>query len=198
MADLERFTPKSKPVIYTGGFVELYNWKNGGQVHEIHEMIELEKMRALNAENPRNLGAHRIIEISSVLRSTHIVSGDQDKFVFYINNHIDWDQFNQLYDPDWMEKDIKNADAVARKLGPASTRTINNRFEAVREKRRKKEEMMERRKAEAMAAKQRRARKQISFSSKEEDKSDTGDDTDLDQVNDEYLLQLWEGMRWKL
>ncbi len=56
-------------------------------------------MRALIAENSCNLGAHRIIEISSILCSAHVVPKDQDKVVFYVNNYIDWDQFNQLYDP---------------------------------------------------------------------------------------------------
>ena len=50
--------------------------------------------------------------------------------------------------------------------------------------------MMERRKAEAMATKRRRARGGISLSSEEEDESDIGDDTDPDQANDEYPLQL--------
>ena len=184
MADPERFTPKGKPVTYTGAFVERYNWRNGGQVHEIHEMIELEKMRASTAKNLRNLGAHWIIEISLILRSTHVIPGDQDKFVFYVNNYIDWYQFNQLYDPDWIEKSIKNADAVARKLGPASTRATNDRLEAARKERRKREEIMERQKAEAMAAKRHRARRGISLSSEKEDESDTGDDIDSDQAND--------------
>ena len=56
-----------------------------------------------------------------------MVPRDQDKFVFYVNNYIDWDQFNQLYDPDWMEKGIRNADVVARKLGPASSKATNDR-----------------------------------------------------------------------
>ena len=104
VADLERFTPKNKPVKYTGAFVELYNWRNSGQVHEIYRMIELEKMRALTADDLRNLGAHRIIEIFLVLQSAHLVPRDQDKVVFYINKYIDWDQFNQLYNLDWIEK----------------------------------------------------------------------------------------------
>ena len=29
-----------------------------------------------------------------------MVPRDQDKFVFYVNNHINWDQFNKLYDLD--------------------------------------------------------------------------------------------------
>ena len=39
-------------------------------------MIELEKMRALIAKNPRNLGACWIIKISSILRSAHIILKD--------------------------------------------------------------------------------------------------------------------------
>ena len=51
-------------------------------------MIELEKMRVLTAENSRNLGAHQIIEISSVFYSALIILKDQNKFVFYVNNYI--------------------------------------------------------------------------------------------------------------
>ena len=89
MADPEQFTLNGKPVTYTGAFVELYNWRNRGQVHEIHGMIELEKMRASTIENSRNLGAHRIIEISSVLCNAHMVPRNQDKFLIYVSNYID-------------------------------------------------------------------------------------------------------------
>ena len=54
-------------------------------------MIELKKMRALTIKNPYNLGVYRIIEISSILRSAYMAPRDQDKFMFYVNNFIDWD-----------------------------------------------------------------------------------------------------------
>ena len=116
-------------------------------------MIELEKMRTLTMENPRNLGIHQIIKISLVLYNAHLVSRDQNKFVFYVNNYINWDWFNKLYDSDWIKKDIRNIDAVARKLRLASTTAINNTLEAAKEERQKREEIMERQKVEAMAAK---------------------------------------------
>ncbi len=94
MADLEQFTFKDKPVIYIGAFVELYNRRNCGQVHEIYGMIELKKMCASITENPRNLDAHQIIEIFSVLRNAPMIPKDQNKVVFYVNNYIDWNQFN--------------------------------------------------------------------------------------------------------
>ena len=94
MADPKQFIPKNKPVIYTRALVELYNWKNRVQVHEIYGMIELEKIYALIAKNPRNFGAYWIIEISLILCSVHVIPKDEDKVIFYINNYIDWDQFN--------------------------------------------------------------------------------------------------------
>ncbi len=91
VADLEWFTPKNKPVTSTGVLIELYNWKNHVQVHELYGIIELKKMRTSIVENIRNLDAYRIIEISLILHSAHVVSRDQDKIMFYINNYIDWD-----------------------------------------------------------------------------------------------------------
>ncbi len=152
VADPERFTAKDKPITYTGAFVELYNWRNRGQVHEIHGIVELERWRASTAEHPRNLGAYRIVEISSILRSAHVVPRDQEKNVFYVNNYIDWDQFNQLYAPDWLEKGVRNADAVARRLEPASTKAADLRKEEAR----KKQEVVDRRKAETLAEKRRK------------------------------------------
>ena len=63
-------------------------------------MVELGKWYTSTAENPHNLGAHCIIEVSSVFRSVRIVPRDQDKAVFYINNYINWDKFNHVYDTD--------------------------------------------------------------------------------------------------
>ena len=91
VADPERFTFKSKPVTYTRVFVELYNWKNNRQVYKINKMIELKKICTSTIENFRNLCAHQIIEIWLVLHIAHVAFKDQDKFVFYVNNYIDWD-----------------------------------------------------------------------------------------------------------
>ena len=49
VADPERFTAKSKSITYTGAFMELYKWRNRGQVYEIHGMVEFEKWHASTA-----------------------------------------------------------------------------------------------------------------------------------------------------
>lgn len=98
----------------------------------MYKMIELKKMRILTVENLYNLSAYQIINIFVVLRSTHVVPKDQNEFVFYINNYINWDQFNQLYDPNWMIKSGQNIDAIACKFGPVLIKAINQRLDIVR------------------------------------------------------------------
>lgn len=88
VVDLEWFIFKNKPVIYTRVFVEFYNWKNRRQVYKINAMIKLKKIRALTAENLCNFGVYWIIKILPVLRSTHVVFKNQNKFVFFVNNYI--------------------------------------------------------------------------------------------------------------
>ena len=53
--------------------------------------------------------------------------------MFYVNNYINWDEFNQLYDSDQIEKSIQNADAIAHKLILALIRVINHKLEVTKE-----------------------------------------------------------------
>lgn len=66
-------------------------------------MIELEKMCIFSVKNSCKLDTYQIIKIFTVLCSAYIVTKDED-----------W--FNQLYDLNWLKKDVRNADVVARKF----------------------------------------------------------------------------------
>ncbi len=186
IVDPEQFIDKSKPIIYIGAFIELYNERNRGQVHEIYGIVELEKMRAWTAKHLRNLGAYHIVEIFSILRSVLVVPKNQEKIVFYINNYVDWDQFNQLYTPNWLEKSVQNANIVAQKLIPASTKAIDLK----KDKARKKQKVVDRQKIEAIAEKRRRDQGESSSSIEDNGYYDSETSTDLDQKNS--LNLLWD------
>lgn len=66
-----------------------------------------------------------MIKILRILCAIYIISKNQNGNVFYINNYIDWKQFNQLHSPDLMKKGKKNAETAARKLKPTSTKATN-------------------------------------------------------------------------
>lgn len=98
-------------------------------------MIKLEKIRVLITENSHNLDVYRIIEISLILHCAHIVFRDQDKVMFYVNNYINWNLFNQLHDSDKIEKSIKNADIVVHKFGPPLISATYQRLKVAKEER---------------------------------------------------------------
>ncbi len=93
-------------------------------------MVELEKYPISRAENPLNLGGQRFYKISEVLQSAHVVPRDTEGNTFYLSNYIDWDQFNQIYDPEWQTKGTWSANAIVRKLMPASRKVMEQRQEA--------------------------------------------------------------------
>lgn len=96
--------------------------------------------------------------------------------MFYVKNYIDWDQFNQLYKLDWLNKSIENADAVAYKLRPASIKATNLRLK----KAQRKQKAVERQKTEIVAAKPQRDRREICLSSQEDKDNIDRSDTDPD------------------
>ena len=130
VADPQRLDRKGKPVMYTRAFVEIYNWRSRGLVHKTHGMVEFEKYPISRAEKPLNLGDQRFYKISEVLQSTYVMPRDTEGNTFYLNNYIDWDQFNQLYDPEWQSKGTQSANAIVRKLMPASKKVMKQRQEA--------------------------------------------------------------------
>lgn len=96
MIDLKQFILKSKLVIYTKIFVELYNESNNKQVDKILKMIEFEMICVLTIKNGCNYGAYQIIEISLILYSIYMILKNQEKFIFCVNNYIYQDYFNKL------------------------------------------------------------------------------------------------------
>ena len=80
--------------MYIKVFVKIYNWQNRRLVYETHGIVKLEKYPISKANNPLNLGSQQFYKISKVLQSAHIMPKDIEDNTFYLNNYIDWDQFN--------------------------------------------------------------------------------------------------------
>ena len=88
IADLKSFTNKNKLIIFIRAFIKLYNLKNRRQVHKFYRIVEFEKMYILMAKHLCNLAAYYIVKISLILRTAYIISKNQKKIVFYVNNYI--------------------------------------------------------------------------------------------------------------
>lgn len=107
--------------------------------------------------------------------------------MFFINNSIDWDWFHQLYNLYWINKGIRNAKAIACKVGPALRKTTDHRLEVASEESQKRKQMVEKQKTASMAAKRQRVKGRISLPGKEEKdyNSNIWDKMDQNQAHDE-------------
>jgi hypothetical protein len=66
-------------------------------------------------EKKRNLGSQRFYAMENILRSAYLVPAvipsDESYEAFFVNNYIDWEQFNTLYDPDFKRTGKRLADS---------------------------------------------------------------------------------------
>lgn len=92
-----------------------------------------------------------------------MVPKDQNNVVPYIYNYINQDQFDELYNLNWIEKNLQNIDIILSKIRLALIRAINYRIDNARKKKQKREQIIKRQKAEAMAAKHCKARRKLVY-----------------------------------
>jgi hypothetical protein len=111
---------RRKPAIYTGAFIDRLQIMHSGRPHEIHGMLEAQHCMCRRPQSEkcwsvkkRNLGCRCFYALENVVRSAHVVPSGTEHESFYINNYIDWDQYNTLYDPDF----VQNGKRLAKQLG---------------------------------------------------------------------------------
>lgn len=69
-------------------------------------MIELEKYPISRIKNLLNQSGQQFYKISKVIQCAHIVPKNTENDIFYLDNYINWNQLNQLYNPEWPTKEI--------------------------------------------------------------------------------------------
>ena len=112
--DMTRQDGKDKALRYTGALVELFKWRNGGEVHATHGMFEVEKWPAASSGHRRNLGPLRFYEIPTVINTAHLVPADAEASKFYVNNWVNWEAYNTIYDPDFLHNNHRAAVRLAK------------------------------------------------------------------------------------
>ena len=112
IVDDSRHDSKGAPVQYTGVFIDLLRLRNNGQVHSVHGMVEVEDWPQVRTQNPRNISHRCFFDMSTILRSAHIIPTN-NLGSYYVNNYVDWDQYNIIFDPDFLTNGIRDADRIA-------------------------------------------------------------------------------------
>lgn len=72
----------------------------------MNKISKLKKLYTLIIKNCYNLNVHQIFKIFLLLFLIYFIFQNQNKIVFYINNYINLNYFNQLYDLYQLNKSI--------------------------------------------------------------------------------------------
>jgi hypothetical protein len=75
-------------------------------------MVEVEDWLQVRSQNPWNIGHWCFFDMSTILRSAHIILTGITG-LYYINNYVDWDHYNTIFDPDFLTNGIRDADRIA-------------------------------------------------------------------------------------
>ena len=112
----KRHDRKSKPLRYIDAMIELLKMRNKNVIDIIHDMIEMKKWSKSTNACSRDLTNRRFYILTSIIRSAHVISeAESSSHVDYINNLIDWDQYNILYDKNFQKKKMRAANQTKKK-----------------------------------------------------------------------------------
>ena len=108
--DSRNFRDNFDSTKYIETLISLLRMRNKAQINSIHDMMKVKKWHQTIEINRRFLKNRRFYVLSSLIRNAHVISRTKNiDDIDYINNMIDWNQFQKLYDKDYMNNDMKFA-----------------------------------------------------------------------------------------
>ncbi len=110
--DSLRQDDNEKSVQYSRALIKLLKFKNNKVLDVLHDMIEVEQWLKNTIKKSQYLECQRFYNMSTILRSAHLISTESKKF-FYVNNYIDWDTFNILYEESFLKKKVWKTNELA-------------------------------------------------------------------------------------
>jgi hypothetical protein len=109
--DHQFWDKEGKPLEYTGVFSEVFMFNNNGQIDDTTGMLSVRRRIQKPNSRQRTLQAFKFYDLTSIIRPVHLVPKDlpdptaSTPRSYYVNNYIDWDEYNRLYsstfDQDW-------------------------------------------------------------------------------------------------
>jgi hypothetical protein len=101
---------------HCGALIETLRPVNNGIPHEIHGMIEFKSWgQSFTGNTDISLRGLKLYPMAAIIRSAHVIPSNRAG-IFYVNNYIDWEQFNNLYYPQSRETEYRRAVKESNKL----------------------------------------------------------------------------------
>ena len=104
--DHERIKTDERSCEYIKIFIERLNWIIDKKLNIIYDMFEARVSSRNKSKKFRKLNHCCFYNLCNIIRNVHFVLTNQSCTRFFINNFIDWDQYNTIFDSEFIRNRI--------------------------------------------------------------------------------------------
>ena len=105
--DHERIKTDERLREYIKTFIERLNWVTDEKSNIIHGMFEARVLSKNKSKNFRKLDYCCFYDLCNIIRNVYLVLTTQFYIRIFINNFIDWDQYNMIFDSEFIRNEIR-------------------------------------------------------------------------------------------
>ena len=106
----ERIKTDKRSRKYIKTFIERLNWIVDERSNIIHDMFEARVSSKNKSKKFRKLDHRRFYDLCNIIRNVHLLLTNQSCTRFFINNFIDWNQYNTIFDSEFIRNGIRYVD----------------------------------------------------------------------------------------
>ena len=108
--DHERIKADETSHEYIKAFIERLNWIVDEKLNIIYDMFEARVSSKNKSKKLKKLNHRRFYDLCNIIRNVHLISTNQSCTRFFVNNFLDWDQYNTIFDSKFIRNEIRYAD----------------------------------------------------------------------------------------
>ena len=95
---------------YTKIFIKKLNWIINEKSNIIHDMFEIRISSKNKSKKFKKLNHHCFYDLCIIIRNVHFILTNQFCTKFFVNNFIDWNQYNTIFDFEFFKNEIRYVD----------------------------------------------------------------------------------------
>ena len=91
---------------YIKTFIERLNWITDKKLSIIHDIFEARVSSKNKLKKFKKLNHCRFYDLYNIIRNIHFILTNQSCTRFFINNFIKWNQYNMIFDSEFIQNEI--------------------------------------------------------------------------------------------
>ena len=105
----ERKNKNNNYLKYINALIEFLQFENSDVIDHHHDMMKVKTWHANDARNSHNIDVWQFYQMFTILHNAHVISIELQNNTYYINNYIDWNTYNIIYDSDFFSQEMRAA-----------------------------------------------------------------------------------------